>query len=136
MAISSAPLGFCAVSSLFLGLCSSGVESVGATLPVWGSKLLMLLQAVPAAPSASGISPHMLLLPDITLLCSLSVTTMSGWFASSCLSVWNRKSHRILALQPLLVGTCGLLMLFDIGPVVGGEQLRCLAPKTAAALIL
>ena len=28
----------------------------------------------------------------------LSITTVSGWLASSCLSVWNLKSHRTLAL--------------------------------------
>lgn len=37
--------------------------------------------------------------PIITAaFCSLSTTTMNGWLVSSCLSVWNLKSHRSLAV--------------------------------------
>lgn len=42
------------------------------------------------------------------LFCSLSTTTVSGWFSSSCLLLWILKSHRTSVLPP--IGTRGLLV--------------------------
>ncbi len=59
---------------LFLG-------SAGATLPVWG------------------LQPRGLQSPLGPQLPSLPTTTMSGWLATTILSVWIWKSHRIFALS-------------------------------------
>ena len=95
------------------------LDSVGATFPVWGSQPLALLlpqgplytspsTSVPVVLSAPGISrssraPLLLsagMATSITTapFCSLSTTTVSAWLASSSLSGWNLKSHRILWL--------------------------------------
>lgn len=125
------PRGSCAVSCLFLGLCSSGQRSkmllAGAALSVWGSlspsspitTVAFTFHICPL--SARGIlrasrvpSPWRrcrlgLLLLSLLLFFCLLTTTVSGWLTITLLSVWVMKSHGTSARLLLPIPFCALL---------------------------